>query len=99
MDTYGEFQVKSMMHQGWTDSQIEWLTLSAPSRGADFSSGAGGLFLRERFGYEPSKSRSWRLVTQYSLTSTSQTDMFARVRRATDEDTDRYSLGDDWTAS
>ena len=99
MDTYGEFQVKSMMHQGWTDSQIEWLTLSAPSRGADFSSGAGGLFLRERFGYEPSKSRSWRLVTQYSLTSTSQTDTFARVCRATDEDTDRYSLGDDWTAS
>jgi len=51
--------------------------MSAPNQGADFSSGAGGAFLRERFGYEPRKSRSWRLITQYSLTSASQTEMFA----------------------
>ena len=64
MDTYAEFQIGSMNYQGWTGSQnIEWVTPSAPNRGADFSSGAGGLFLRQRFGYEPSRSRSWRLVT------------------------------------
>ena len=88
-----------MFHQSWADPQIEWLTLSAPNRGADFSNGAGGLFLRERFGYEPRKSRSWRLITQYSLTSTSQTDMFSRIRRATDENADKYGLRDDWAAS
>lgn len=56
MDTYAEFQVRSMSHQGWISKRYEWVTLSAPNRGADFSSGAGGLFLRERFGYEPHKS-------------------------------------------
>ena len=84
MDTYAEFQVSSLNYQGWTQSsKCEWVTISAPNQGADFSSGAGGLFLRERFGYEPRKSRSWRLITQYSLTSTSQAEMFGRIRRAT----------------
>jgi hypothetical protein len=100
MDTYAEFQVGSMNHQGWLPSQtIEWTTVSAPNQGADFSSGAGGAFLRERFGYEPRRSRSWRLITQYSLTSASQAEMFARIRRATDLDVDSFGLREDWTAS
>ena len=57
------------------------------------------MFLRERFGYEPRKSRSWRLITQYSLTSVSQAEMFARIRKASDENIDIYGLGEDWTAS
>ena len=78
MDTYVEFQVGSMNHKGWLRSQmIEWTTVSAPNPGADFSSGAGGAFLRERFGYKPRRSRSWRLITPYSLTSASQAEMFA----------------------
>ena len=78
MDTYAEFQVGSMNHKVWLSSQtVEWTTMSAPNRGADFSSGAGGAFLRERFGYKPRKSRSWRLIAQYSLTSASQAEMFA----------------------
>jgi len=91
-----------LCHQGWVGEhawQIEWVTISAPNRGADFSSGAGGLFLRERFGYEPSKSRSWRLITQYSMTSASQSEMFYRIRRATDWSTDTYGLREDWEAS
>ena len=100
MDTYAEFQVNSMHYQGWTNSEmLEWVTLSAPNKGADFSSGAGGLFLRKRFGYEPRKSRSWRLISQYSLTSESQTEMFARIRRATDQKNNEYELGRDWAAS
>ena len=79
--------------------KVSWITVSAPNRGADFSSGAGGLFLRDRFGYEPRKSRSWRLIAQYSMTSTSQADMFARVRGATDDSNDAYGLRDDWTQS
>jgi hypothetical protein len=89
-----------MNHQGWLSSQvIQWTTLSAPNQGADFSSGAGGAFLRQRFGYEPRKSRSWRLVTQYSLTSASQAEMFARIRRATDLSNDSFGLQEDWMAS
>ena len=55
--------------------------------------------MRERFGYEPRKSRSWRLITQYSLTSASQAEMFARIRRATDLNNDSFGLREDWTAS
>ena len=48
MDTYAEFQVSSLNYQAWThSSECEWVTISAPNQGADFSSGAGGLFLRE----------------------------------------------------
>ena len=57
------------------------------------------MFLRERFGYEPLKSRSWRLIMQYSMASTSQTEMFARIRRATDQGKDTFGLGEDWTQS
>lgn len=57
------------------------------------------MFLREQFGYEPQNSRSWRLITQYSLTSASQADMFSRIRKASDSDADIYGLGEDWTAS
>ena len=57
------------------------------------------MFLRERFGYEPLKSRSWRLIMQYSMASTSQTEMFARIRRATDQGNDTFGLGEDWTQS
>ena len=84
MDTYAEFQVGSLAYQDWTTAPFDWVTASAPHRGADFSTGAGGAFLRKKFGYEPRKSRSWRLLTQYSLNSPSQASMFARIREATD---------------
>ena len=102
MDTYAEFQIKSLRHQGWVGpraARLEWVTISAPNQGADFSSGAGGVFLRERFGYEPRKSRSWRLLMQYSMASASQTEMFARIRGATDQGKDAFGLGEDWTRS
>ena len=94
MDTYAEFQACLLEHQGWSMS-AEWITTSAPHRGADFSGGAGGSVLRARFGYEPRRSRSWRLISQYSVTSRSQAEMFARVRRATDAGEDEYGLLDD----
>lgn len=98
MDTYAEFQACLLEHQGWSSS-AEWITASAPHRGADFSGGAGGSVLRARFGYEPRRSRSWRLISQYSVTSRSQAEMFARIRRATDAGEDEYGLLDDWSAS
>ncbi|KAH8055327.1 hypothetical protein JL722_8228 [Aureococcus anophagefferens] len=83
MDTYGEFQATTLAHQGW--AALEWVTVSAPHRGSDFSRGAGGPALRERFGYAAARSRSWRLLARYSLASASQADMFARVRAAADD--------------
>ena len=70
MDTYGEFQARLLDCQGWSKA-AEWVTTSAPHRGADFSGGAGGVSLRARFGYEPGRSRSWRLISEYSVTSKS----------------------------
>lgn len=99
MDTYAEFQVGSLAYQVWTTAPFDWVTASAPHRGADFSTGAGGGFLRKKFGYEPRKSRSWRLLTQYSLNSSSQASMFARIREATDQKEDTYGTSDGWSAS
>jgi hypothetical protein len=98
MDTYGEFQARLLDCQGWLKA-AEWVTTSAPHRGADFSGGAGGVSLRARFGYEPGRSRSWRLISEYSVTSKSQAEMFARIRRATDASADEYGLLGDWAAS
>ncbi|EGB03458.1 hypothetical protein AURANDRAFT_67998 [Aureococcus anophagefferens] len=88
----------------WTHTQnsksIPWSINGGAEMGEwNFSSGAGGFFLRERFGYEARKSRSWRLLTQYSLTSTSQAEMFARIREATDHTNESYGLGEDWSTS
>ena len=44
-------------------------------------------------------SRSWRLISQYSLISTSQTEMFARIRRATEGRRSGHELQDDWAVS